>query len=143
MKRYLILMSLIVAIVFQLSSVIAEDDKFLVIANAKVSQNSIKISELQKAYLGKSSSFAGGQKIVPVTLETGPAHEAFLKKCIRKTSSQFSTYWKQAIFTGQGIPPKSFKGEDEIIAFVSQTEDAVGYISSNTAYSGVKVLALE
>lgn len=144
MKRYITLLMLVTLVLLQISVIAGgAEEKFILIANQSVEQTSIKISEIQRVFLGKSSSFANGQKIVPVTLESGEVHEAFLKKCVKKSSSQYSTFWKQAIFTGQGIPPKSFASEDELLNYVAQTPGAIGYVSAKTSPSNVKVLEVE
>lgn len=121
----------------------AESSDVLVIANNSVAQADISAKDLGNIFLGKKKSWDGGGKIVPVTLQSGPTHESFMKAYAKKSASQFSTFWKQAIFTGQGIPPKSLNSEEEIVKFVAENAGAIGYISASTAHDGVKVLAVK
>ncbi len=121
----------------------AEGEEVLVIVNSGVAQGEISAKDLGNIFLGKKSSWDGGMKTVPVTLEAGDAHEKFLKSYIKKSSSQFSTFWKQAVFTGQGIPPKSVTSEADVVKFVNENAGAVGYILSSTPHDGVKVIAVK
>ncbi|MEW6709388.1 MAG: hypothetical protein AB1403_06130 [Candidatus Riflebacteria bacterium] len=118
-------------------------DDVIVIVNNSVAQTEISAKDLSNIFLGKKKSWDGGQKAVPVTLESGPTHENFMKTYLKKSASQFSTFWKQAIFTGQGIPPKSVNSENDVVKFVSENEGAVGYILSSTPHDNVKTIAVK
>lgn len=133
-------------VIFSLSmftSLFAQADELLIIANSGVSQTEIAGKDLGNMFLGKKNSWEGGQKVVPVTLDSGSTHDSFLKAFIKKSSSQFSTFWKQAVFTGQGIPPKSVSSEADVVKFVSENAGAVGYILASTPHDGVKVLTVK
>ena len=114
----------------------------IVIVNSGVSVSSIAADSLQKIYLGKKTKWENGDKIVPVTLNEGAVHDAFLKNIIKKSSSQFLTYWKQMIFTGKGIPPKSVPSNTDVVNFVSGTPGGIGYIDSATPHDAVKVISV-
>lgn len=138
--------ALLMTIIFTLSvftCIHAQTDELLVIANTGVSQAEIAGKDLGNMFLGKKSSWDGGQKVVPVTLESGAAHDNFLKTFIKKSSSQFATFWKQAVFTGQGIPPKSVSSEADVVKFVAENAGAVGYILASTPHDGVKILKVK
>ena len=111
----------------------------VIIVNNSVS-DSVDASTAQKIYLGKKSKWDNGASITAVTLSGGGVHDAFLDQYIKKTSAQFDTYWKQMIFSGKGVPPKSFASEKELIDFVSQTAGAIGYVDSTTPMENVKVI---
>ena len=90
----------------------------VIIVNKGVSVSSIDADSMQKIYLGKKTKWDNGDKIVPVTLNEGPVHDAFLKNIVKKSSTQFLTYWKQMIFTGKGIPPKSVPSHCSLPSFL-------------------------
>lgn len=115
----------------------------VVIANKAVSTTALSSDVVQKIFLGQKTTWDGGGKIVPVTLEGGPTHTSFLQSYVKKTPAQFATSWKQAIFTGQGIPPKSFASETDLVAYVAATKGAIGYIATATPHSGVTVLQIK
>jgi hypothetical protein len=47
------------------------------------------------------------------------------------------------VFTGKGIPPKSFASETDLVDFVASTPGSVGFVSSSANVSSVKKLELE
>lgn len=110
-----------------------------VVTHDSVTEDSLSASELQKIFLGKKSTWSDGSKIVPVILNSGATHEAFLG-LISKSSTQFTAYWQQMLFTGQGVPPQRFETEAELLAFVAATPGAIGYIGGSPA--DIKVLLI-
>lgn len=111
-----------------------------VVANKGLGLESVSRSELQQIFLGKVVTWSNGKKAVPVTLKGGAVHDEFLKTHMGKSPSQYDTFWKQAIFTGTGRPPKALGSDADVVKFVSSTEGAVGYISAESPYSGVVVI---
>ena len=115
----------------------------LVIANSSVEVDSVSSKFLKKVYLGKSKKWEDGEKLVPVSLKKGEVHTNFIKEVVKKSISQFNTYWKKKIFTGKGTPPKSFDTEAELVKYIKNTPGSLGYISSTTPHDGVKVLNIK
>lgn len=102
----------------------------IVIANNSVTEKTLERESLERIYLGKKLQWSDGSKVVPVILKSGAVHKNFVKRYVDRDPAQFNTYWKQAVFTGRGVPPKSFSSEAELIKFVNQTPGAVGYVSA-------------
>ena len=115
----------------------------IVIANKDVPANSIKRSELKEIYMGKKTTWTKNSKIAPALLKSGKTHNEFLKKYVGKTAAQFRSYWNNLLYTGTGTPPPSSKTEKEIVEYVSKNKGAIGYIDSETAHDGVKVMAVK
>ncbi len=114
----------------------------IVIANPDVADSSLDKDLLTRIYQGKVSRWHNDSKVVPVMLRDGPTHEAFATDYLGTTPSRFRTYWKQAVFSGRGIPPKSFDSELELVKYVASTPGAIGYVSPLTPLTGVKKLAI-
>jgi ABC-type phosphate transport system substrate-binding protein len=113
----------------------------LIIANENVRAEEIDKRELQKMFLGRSSEF-GGQRVVLATLRGGSSHKNFMASYLQMTPHQFTNHWRKIVFSGTGKEPTSFESEAELVAFISKTPGAIGYISSSTAHSGVKALSV-
>ncbi len=113
-----------------------------VIANKGFPSASISKADLKDVALGDKTA-VGGASVTLVTLEAGGTHEDFLKVFVEKSGLQFANYWKQMIFTGKGKPPKAFKNEAELVAFVAANKGAIGYVSAGTDTSAVKVLSVQ
>lgn len=113
----------------------------VVIVNAS---NTEKISTvtLSNLYLGKAKSFPSGQKAIPLMLdyelpELGP----FLAKYLGKDTGQFRAYWAQLIFTGNGIPPQTYKHSQDIVDLVARNPDVIGIVESSAVRGNVKVVS--
>lgn len=128
MKKSLILsLSLVLALVMT-----AQAGNVMVIANKNVVVVSLTKAELQQIFLDKVMFWSNGKRVIPVIQKGGTAHADFLQKFLGLTPLQYDAYWKQAIFTGTGKPPKSVAGDSDVVLFVSATDGAVGYIDANT-----------
>ena len=141
MVRFLYSILTVLLICFLTSSSFGED--VVVVVNDDVPNTSLDAESLQRIYLGKKTRWIGGKKIVPVMLKSGNVHEAFVEEFLNKAVSQFNTYWKQAVFTGKGIPPKTFENESDLLEYVVETPGAIGYLSARTKRQGVKVITIE
>jgi ABC-type phosphate transport system substrate-binding protein len=140
-----ILISMCLALVLTLiivSTTSAAGD-IVIVANPEAGVDSLSKSDLESIMLGKKKKWDSGTKIKIAILKAGDTHEAFTKEYTGKTASQFKSYWKKLVFTGEGIQPKSFKTEDELVAYVAKTKGAVGYISSGTGTDGVTSVTIQ
>jgi len=118
----------------------------VVVANAGGSDDAVASSDIKNIYLGKKTKWSDGTKVVFVTLKSGDAHKAFLKQYVKKTPAQFKNYWGKLVFTGKGKAPKSFSSEEKMLAYISKTKGAVGYVSSSTkdaSSDGRKVITIK
>ena len=121
----------------------AANDDLVIIANPDLDDNSIGPRDLQRIYLGKQTQWKDDTSIVPVMLKSGPLHDEFIEGYIDRSVQRFVTYWRQMVFTGKGVPPKSFASESDLVDFVARTPGSVGYVSSSANVSSVKKLELE
>ena len=124
-----ILISLLIAFLFGVTSVQAE---VVVIANKSVPTDALNQKEVKKIFLGKKMYWEGNQKIALVILTKDTAHKEFVQKFLGKSTSQFTNYWKQQLFTGKGMLPKRVKA-DEMIETIKITNGAIGYLPAELA----------
>lgn len=115
--------------------------EFKVIANPSVSASDLSSDDLKAVFL-QTKTALGDSHVAPVLEKGGPAHEAFLKS-VGKSDSALSTYYRSLVFTGRGSMPKTLSSDEEVIAYVSKTKGAIGYIAGGANPSGVKVLELK
>ncbi len=121
----------------------AANDGLVIIANPDFTGSAIEQRELQRIYLGKKTQWEDNTSIVPVMLKSGPLHDEFIEGYVDRSVQRFVTYWRQMVFTGKGIPPKSFASESDLVDFVARTPGSVGYVSTSVNVSSVKKLELE
>lgn len=115
----------------------------IIIANPSVSVDGITKDNLKKIFSGQQVVWGDGQPVRPAILEDGEIHKEFVSGYLDKTPNQFQTYWRKMVFTGQGIQPRTFGSEEELIDYVAKTAGAVGYISSSSEAAKTKTLQVE
>ncbi len=115
----------------------------VVVVHPDVDRARMSDDTLQRIFLGKKTRWKGGVKIVPVMLKEGDLHEEFVESLLDRSLAKFVTYWKQAVFTGRGVPPRSFATLDEVRFFIASTPGAIGYLDGSESLEGVKVLTID
>jgi ABC-type phosphate transport system substrate-binding protein len=121
----------------------AKAASIVLIVNGDVVESSLDEATVTKIFQGKMTRWSNQLKIVPVMLKDGSTHENFVEDIIGSTTSRFTTYWKQAVFSGRGIPPKSFESELDLVKYVASTPGAIGYVSPLTPVADVKEVTLD
>ncbi|GAB57752.1 phosphate ABC transporter substrate-binding protein [Rheinheimera nanhaiensis] len=104
--------------------------------------NAVSADDLNRLFLGRSSSFADGSKATPLNLAEGQAARAeFDSKVLNRSAAQLKAYWSKLVFTGKGTPPKELADDAAVKAALAADSSAIGYISSGSVDSSVKVVA--
>jgi TonB family protein len=112
-----------------------------VIANLSVTANTISARELRSVFLGEKGSL-GGVHVAPVMEKGGPAHEAFLRQYLGRSDDDLQKYYMALVFTGRGSMPKAMATDQEVVAYVSKTKGAIGYVNPAAITPGVKTLTI-
>ncbi len=113
-----------------------------IIANPSVRADSISPAELRSVFLLQRKSLPDGSPVTPVLEKSGSTHEAFLKQFLDRDGQEIRIYYQGLVSTGKGTVPKELSSDAEVVAYVSRTRGAIGYVSSNTTTEGAKVLAV-
>lgn len=111
-----------------------------VIANPSVRASVVSSEELKGVFLATRTALSDGSHVNPVLLKSGVVHEIFVRQYVGKSNSALETYYRSLLFTGKGLIPKSLGSEKQVVQYVAKTKGAVGYVSTDTPISGVKVL---
>src|SRR5262245_23125158 len=115
------------------------DDVYIVV-NSAVKTDSISKEELKSVFLLRTRTLRDGSVVEPVLQKSGSAHDAFLKHYLERDSAEIRTYYQGLVFTGKAGMPRQVNSDAEVIAYVARTKGAIGYVSSESSTSGVKVL---
>jgi hypothetical protein len=118
------------------------NDEFIVVANPSVSASEVSLDDLKQVFLASKSSL-GGNPVEPVLVETGAAHDAFLKKVVGKSDSAYRMHLKGLVFSGKATMPKAFKDEAAFVAYVAKTKGAIGYVSAGASTGGLKRITVK
>lgn len=112
-----------------------------VIVNA-ANTDSLDAKTIKRIYLGKIKTFPNGDKVTVLTLnDDAPETEQFRKNALRKSNSQFKSYWSKLAFTGKGTPPTEISNNVEMINAIKSDTSSIGFIDSNSVTGDVKVVA--
>jgi TonB family protein len=113
-----------------------------VIANSDLKADTISADELKRIFLEENRSLDDGTHIEPVLEKNGSAHRMFLQEYMGRTDDDLQTLYRVLVFTGRGSIPKELGSDAEVVAYVSKTRGAIGYISAESSTLGVKTLAI-
>ena len=112
------------------------------VANPALRGATIDVAEIRLAYLGEPVR-VGDTPLVPVLYHRESVEEEFARGYLRRTASQYTTYWRQRIFSGKGSPPRSFRRIDDLLAFVRRTPGAIAVVDADSPCDGVVTLRPE
>ncbi len=114
-----------------------------IIANSSVGASSLSAEDLKSVFLVNKTSLKDGSHVEPVLEKEGPVHETFLKEFIGRSNAAMQTYYRSLVFSGKSSMPVMFASDAEVVAYVAKTKGAIGYVGSDTATAGVKVLEVK
>jgi TonB family protein len=113
-----------------------------VIANSSVKADTISADEIKRVFLEERRSLDDGTHVAPVLEKDGPVHQAFLRAYLGRTDDDLLMYYRALVFAGRGSMPKELDSDAEVVAYVTKTKGAIGYVSAETSTEGVKTLAI-
>jgi ABC-type phosphate transport system substrate-binding protein len=126
-----------------LTSSICFADSFVLVANNNVPVDSVNSADAKGIFLGKKGSWGDGTRVKLVIQSRSGVHATFVKSTTGKTAQQFATFWKKALFTGQGIPPLNVTDDAAMVKRVASTPGAIGYVSKGYGAGSVKVIQVK
>ena len=99
---------------------------------------------LKRIFLGKSTMWEDGSRYAVALADLkDPAVEAFLKTVVKKSPSQFESYWKKKLFSGSGTPPKTMNTMADVVDYVGSETGAIGVVPAGfPADDRVKVITI-
>ncbi|WP_286262644.1 phosphate ABC transporter substrate-binding protein [Thalassotalea atypica] len=104
--------------------------------------DNLDATTIKRIYLGKIKSFPSGGKVTVLTLnDDAKGTEEFRKTALKKSNSQYKSYWSKLAFTGKGTPPKEFANANDVIMAVKADVNAIGFVDSSEVTGDVKVVA--
>jgi ABC-type phosphate transport system substrate-binding protein len=97
---------------------------------------------LKMIFLGKVKSFPSVGRAIPLDLPEGhQSRVMFFKAVIKKTESQYTSYWAAQMFTGNGVPPKLVTDEAAVVKLVSDNPNTIGFVDASQVSDQVRVVA--
>lgn len=130
-------------LLFTASGYSSQPAAVVIITNPATPIEEISAEDLKGIFLRTKLSVKGAAHVEPVVEKSGAAHAAFLKSYLGKTDSALQTYYRSLVFSGQGLMPTALASDAEVVAFVSKTRGAIGYVDVSADLANVKALRVK
>jgi ABC-type phosphate transport system substrate-binding protein len=113
----------------------------VLIANQANPVSTLPRDEASKLFLLKRSRWANGEHARPVDqVESSPVRRQFSNAIHGMDVPSVKSFWQDIVFSGKGDPPPERASDAEVIAFVKDNANGLGYVSSATPANGVKII---
>ena len=117
---------------------------FVVIVNKSNNVSSLSKSQVSRMFLKKVFTWKDGSPVKPIDLTPGSeVRKSFSQEIHGRNVYSIKNYWQQMIFAGRDVPPLEKETDQEIIDYVNQNPNAIGYISPESSLEKVKVISVE
>ncbi len=115
--------------------------EFVVVVGAKNPIATLTPEQSAQIFLGKVSTFPGGESATPLDLPDGvPLRNEFYEKLTNKTQKQVLAFRANMVFSGKGKPPKELASSQDVKKAVVENPNAIGYIEKSAVDSSVRVI---
>ncbi|HEY5994675.1 MAG TPA: phosphate ABC transporter substrate-binding protein [Gallionellaceae bacterium] len=119
----------------------ASAGELLVVVGNNSAVGSLDKTQVRNIFLGRVSSFPGGQTATPVDQpESSPLRDEFYVKVANLSAAEVKARWAQLAFTGRGEPPRVADNSKEIKKILNATPGAIGYIKKSDIDDSVKIV---
>jgi ABC-type phosphate transport system substrate-binding protein len=103
----------------------------------------VTLDELEKIYLGKKSRFSNGIKAEPIDqVEGRDLRKRFYKAVTEMDERAVKRYWSQRMFTGKGKPPEAMDDDQDVMKYISDNPNSLGYVEGRYVDDTVKILLI-
>ena len=118
---------------------------FVVVVNESNPTTSISRDELSRIFLKKITVWRTKRPVTVVDQrEAAKVRELFTRTIHRREVSSVASFWQQQIFAGRAVPPAQRLNDADVMMFVANNPDAIGYVSSSaTLAPGVKAVLVQ
>jgi ABC-type phosphate transport system substrate-binding protein len=118
---------------------------FVVVVHESNPTTSISRDELSRIFLKKITVWRTKHTVAVVDQrESSRVREQFTRTVHRREVSSVASFWQQQIFAGRAVPPAQRTSDADVMAFVANNPDAIGYVSPGTALApGVKAVVVQ
>ena len=115
---------------------------YLLVVHPENPVTSLMHEYVEQLFLVKQTKWSDGVPVDVVINASGKAAEEFYQDIIGKTPGQYLIYRKKLLFNGMAIPPKSLQDDEEVIRYIAQHPNGIGFISPASLDWRVKALTI-
>ena len=121
-----------------LVSVVANAD-FVVIAKSSSSMSTISRTNLRDIFLGNKTFLEDGKRVFAVRPSDEKLNASFLESIVGINKEEFETHWRRRLFSGKAIPPKRFENVKQLIDYVADEPNAIGFVDDKELAGATKI----
>ena len=111
-------------------------NKIVVLVSKESEISEISKAELKNIFLGNEVFWSSGDRIRAAYFDVSAVaggNPDFYKSLLGLSSTQFTNFWRRRLFSGRGIPPKSFSSESDFINYLKENKYGIG-LAPETAF---------
>jgi ABC-type phosphate transport system substrate-binding protein len=135
-----VLLNAVLALLCALACDAAKADIFVVVNTANPVRT-LSTREVADLYLGRSRTYPNG---LPAQIIDQPnarsEREQFFRLLVNMPLAQVNAYWARLTFTGRQSPPEIRTDDQAVLADVSRSAQAIGYVGSRPQNPDVHVI---
>jgi len=119
--------------------------EYKVVVNSANTVSTLSRDTVSRIFLKKTTTWPNGQPVAPVDQAThAPSRRAFSRAILGRATDEVAAYWNQVIFSGRGLPPPTKSSDSEVLAFVRDNPNAIGYVAGDAKLGeGVKAVTVQ
>ena len=127
---------------------ISSEVPYTVVVSSASPLTRVSRRDLAKIFLRKSVRWQDGREAQPVDQSVRSQVRAAFTRDVLKVEglgqiSAVETYWRQEVYSGRNTPPPVKPSDSDVVAYVVSNVGAVGYVSSQAPFEGVKPVAVQ
>ena len=132
----------LVALVLSLAAPVAAEDvrPFKIVVHPATAVTSLTVPQVSQLFLRTKRTWDDGIAVAPVDQVPGALREAFSKHVFGRSVSAIKSYWQSQLFAGRGVPPPELRNDAAVVAHVTQTPGAIGYVSADAPVGTARVV---
>ena len=115
-------------------------DIFIIVNTANPIRG-LSAQEVADLYLGRTRTYPDG---TPARVLDRPSdhqvREQFFRLLVNMPPAQVNAYWARLTFTGRQKPPEVINDDPAVIASVSKSERAIGYVAYRPTHPDIHVI---
>lgn len=121
----------------------AAEAEVAVIIHPSSAVAAVTSEDIERVFLGKSSTLPGNVKVDPVDQsEESLSRNEFYRIISGKSAGELKAYWSKRIFTGKGTPPNVVGDDTAVRDWIADHPAVIGYVNSRAVDDSVKVLLM-
>jgi len=115
------------------------ESKLVIIVNHSNEIDKLSLEDAQMIFMGTKNFFKNGNRVSIVDQDKeGSVYSDFYKRLINLSPKEMSIYWAKLLFAGKGRPPFKVDNDKDVITWVENNVNGIGYITSDHLDQNVK-----